>query len=343
MFPGMRQSFIDCPEVVIMDCTYNTNRFKKPLMVVTILNQERQAMPVAFGLLDAEDIHSFEWFNSTFTDAVGSDAVKRIRVIITDGQSAFVSTLSRSFPGAAHHRCLWHIEQNLATNLKLVLGKDWNTFMAEFKDVYSAMTEAEYVKASNQLLANHPKAAKYLTVNIFPTHCQWVACWVSQVFTIGIRTTGSGESMNRAIKLFSINRHTPLVKLFNELKKMGLQTTERMKDKHQQKAHNKNLISSPHERQLVVSSHRILILALILDWQNEIGLSFWAAGYVREQADLAEATNYKALWIEEKVTDANSFIVYREASHETGYTVTLRTDVSVLNIPIARLFLCYVI
>ena len=58
--------------------------------------------------------------------------------------------------------------------------------------------------------------------------------------------------MNRIIKLFGIDRHTTLPRLFVELKKVISQTQERGQDKKQQAFEKKTIISSSHERKLVV-------------------------------------------------------------------------------------------
>lgn len=105
MSAEQRGAFRRCPEVVLFDATFKTNRFGMALMVATAVNEERQFVPVAFAVLQGETVREFEWFFTAFTAAVGDDTVPRINVVMTDGcgDSRFASTVARFFPQSAHH------------------------------------------------------------------------------------------------------------------------------------------------------------------------------------------------------------------------------------------------
>ncbi|KAH7111670.1 hypothetical protein B0J13DRAFT_600446 [Dactylonectria estremocensis] len=55
----MWQQFSSCLQI---DATYSTNCYKMPLVTVVAVSSEKTSMPICYGLLNNEQVASFEWF-----------------------------------------------------------------------------------------------------------------------------------------------------------------------------------------------------------------------------------------------------------------------------------------
>ena len=55
----MWQQFSSCLQI---DATYSTNCYKMPLVTVVAVSSEKTSMPICYGLLNNEQVASFDWF-----------------------------------------------------------------------------------------------------------------------------------------------------------------------------------------------------------------------------------------------------------------------------------------
>lgn len=62
------------PYVLIMDCTYKTNRYRMPLLEIVRLTSTNMTFVVAFVYLQYENEDNFTWALSVLHDAIGDSA-----------------------------------------------------------------------------------------------------------------------------------------------------------------------------------------------------------------------------------------------------------------------------
>jgi len=133
-------------EVILLDCTYKTNKFGMPLLHIMGVDGLNQTFTVAICFLDQE---TEEYYNK---------AVLQLRqllnpniypsVLATDCEIALISALERHFPIIRTKvvLCFWHILKNVTLHCKAKFETQerWEAFLKGFCDVVKAKTEDEF-------------------------------------------------------------------------------------------------------------------------------------------------------------------------------------------------------
>ena len=134
------------PDILLLDCTYKTNKFDMLLLYILRVNYHGNSFTVGLCFLDQEVVE-------TYTEAVVHlRALFRPNiwpsVIATDCESALISAISVSFPAIRTKRmlCYWHISKCILANCKAFFGtmERWDEYMAFFRRVVFSKTEDEY-------------------------------------------------------------------------------------------------------------------------------------------------------------------------------------------------------
>lgn len=111
-------------EVLIMDCTYKTNRFKLPLMVITRQTALHTIFYIAFTFMAKETTPDYTWIvhqiKRLYSLLTRSDSV----VILTDIKQRLMNAITLIFPhpSTAHLFCTWHINNNVTVNCKKIFN-----------------------------------------------------------------------------------------------------------------------------------------------------------------------------------------------------------------------------
>ena len=199
--------------VLLMDSTYNTNRFNMPQLIISSVDQFGHSYIVACCLLRDETIPSYELALLSFKQLFGS-AVPSVNVIITDQESALMNAIATHFPNSNHQLCTWH----LATNVKKHIDEKsltWWKFLRFMHSNTEQAAEQIYLDVVDHCSA---KEAAYLK-RVYDLKERFVEAWICRYKNLGIRSTQRAESMNRAFKRL-LEANSPLVELFRVLKRM---------------------------------------------------------------------------------------------------------------------------
>jgi MULE transposase domain len=108
------RQFLLNPEVLHIDATADTNKEKYPLITITGRDMASTMFTVMRAFVPNERAWVFRWlFSVAMPQLLGPQAIKRIKLIITDGDSQETSqldvALKEHFSGAVRGRCGWHI------------------------------------------------------------------------------------------------------------------------------------------------------------------------------------------------------------------------------------------
>ena len=101
------------PEVLGLDNTYKTNRFKMYLFQVTGLTDQMKVMNFAFGLINSELEKAYDWLCAALDSFREQIGVAAPRVIVTDKETGLKNALSNAFPEAQQQLCVYHINANI--------------------------------------------------------------------------------------------------------------------------------------------------------------------------------------------------------------------------------------
>jgi hypothetical protein len=111
---GERELFRKFPSVVKIDTTFGTNDRSMPLLSITGLNSNGQTFTIARAYLPNEQSWVFRWILShALPILLGPEAMKRIVIIISDGDSTEISQINNLIDVLCPHvhrlRCGWHL------------------------------------------------------------------------------------------------------------------------------------------------------------------------------------------------------------------------------------------
>ncbi|KAJ9542899.1 hypothetical protein OSB04_029405, partial [Centaurea solstitialis] len=131
------------PHVVLMDATYQTNRYSLPILEIVGVTPTNKTFCIAFVLMHNEEESSYTWALSCFKSLMGECILPR--VIVTDRDLALMKACNVLFPDAKKLLCTWHIYNNIFKRRKLVRSKStWNSFNKAWTTLVASQTEDAY-------------------------------------------------------------------------------------------------------------------------------------------------------------------------------------------------------
>jgi MULE transposase domain len=97
--------------VLMLDCTYNTNRWKLPMLHVVGKDAFGNSFTVCIAFLQNEQISSYKWAPEQLRDLFGDE--KLPKVVLTDEDQALGIALELVLPSSQHFLCRFHIMMNV--------------------------------------------------------------------------------------------------------------------------------------------------------------------------------------------------------------------------------------
>ncbi|KAL5610928.1 hypothetical protein FOBRF1_007045 [Fusarium oxysporum] len=111
----MWQQFSSCLQI---DATYSTNCYKMPLVTVVAVSSEKTSMPICYGLLNNEQVASFEWFLKQVSRFQRAGIISPPEVVITDKDDQLRNAIRQIFPNTQLQLCVFHINSNVVLYIK---------------------------------------------------------------------------------------------------------------------------------------------------------------------------------------------------------------------------------
>lgn len=100
------------PDVLLMDCTYRTNKYKLPLLHILGCTNLQTFYSAGFCFLSNETQADYHWAIANFLLKTG---VQKPRVFISDQEEALKMTARLLLPEVPQLLCVWHINKNVQT------------------------------------------------------------------------------------------------------------------------------------------------------------------------------------------------------------------------------------
>ncbi|XP_028113459.1 PKS-NRPS hybrid synthetase CHGG_01239-like [Camellia sinensis] len=192
------------PHVLIMDCTYKTNRYRLPLLEIIGVTSTDLTFSVAFAYLGHEREDNYTWALDVLRTVMKNTAFPK--VIITDRELALMTGIAKVLPMATNILCRWHISKNVLMKCKKVFEtKDkWDKFMHSWSALVLVRTETEFNEQFSTMktkFSTYPEAIKYVTTNwLEPYKEKFVAAWTDSNMHFGNTTTNRVESSHAKLK-----------------------------------------------------------------------------------------------------------------------------------------------
>jgi hypothetical protein len=105
------------PDILMMDCTYRTNRFRVPLLHIVGRTNLNTTFSIGFCFLRTETIEDYYWAISSLIEKTG---MSKPRVFISDQEDALIKAAKLLLPDVPQLLCVWHINKNVQTKAQQV-------------------------------------------------------------------------------------------------------------------------------------------------------------------------------------------------------------------------------
>lgn len=179
--------------VLIMDCTYKTNRYRMPLLQIIGCVPTGKNFAIGFAFLNGESKESFEWALECVKTLFDPD--KMPKVIVTDREFALIHAIDYIFPKSCYHMlCTRHIAKNIEAK---VITETRNRELAKFfvvmwTKVVDSESEEDFIRNKEELnkaFSNRPKILKYVEDTWMPHHKKFVKAYTNKQLNLGNYTT----------------------------------------------------------------------------------------------------------------------------------------------------------
>jgi histone-lysine N-methyltransferase SETD2 len=181
------------PQVLIMDCTYKTNRYRLPLLEIVGVTSTNLTFSVALAYLEGESEGNYTWALSRLKTILEDGWVPSI--IVTDRELALMNAIERVFPTTRHMLCRWHINRNVLKKSKpsFETKEKWDKFMIEWNMLVHSNTEDEYNDRLYNLettSSSYPDVLDYVKSTwLNPYKDRFVEAWTNNYMHFGNTTS----------------------------------------------------------------------------------------------------------------------------------------------------------
>lgn len=208
MSPIQRELYSKYNDVVIVDSTYNTNKFQMILCIVTVVDNNYKTRIVACAIIEDETLDTYHWiFDSIFNETGVAP-----RIVFSDSDPSLIRSIKDIYPDAQHLLCIFHIDLNLRKKLKTKLGNQFEEFRRKFYVCRNSLCEELFELRWSRLIEQYPAASKYLSDTLYSSKDSWAVPWIRQRFTTGAQSTQRIESINKHVH-DKVDRSTSLCNL----------------------------------------------------------------------------------------------------------------------------------
>jgi len=212
MSPQQRSLYENFHDVVILDTTSNTNRFRMMLCVIVVIDNHFKTRIVASAIIEDETLDTFRWILITIFEETGINP----GVIFTDSDPSMISAIKEIHPNTNHLLCIFHIDLNLRKKLKSKLGVHFEEFRHKFYACRNSLCKELFESRWMQLIDQYPESAKYMSDTLYVNKESWGIPWIRNQFTAGAQSTQRIESINKQIH-DRVDRSTSLCDLVTNI------------------------------------------------------------------------------------------------------------------------------
>lgn len=193
------------PNIFVMDCTYETNKYKMPLLDIIGVSCFNTSFYSGFAFLEKQDEESYIWALSAFKRILGQGIYPF--VIMIDRELALMNAIDKVFPTATSLFCVWHIQKNMLANCKKYFGHDeeFDIFMSSWNNVVYSTTEALFVKNWGEFELSYKDkkdAIEYIKNIWLPWKEKFVSAWTEKYLHVGNRSSSRAEGAHAKLKLY---------------------------------------------------------------------------------------------------------------------------------------------
>ena len=128
--------------VLVLDCTYKTNRYKMPLLHFVGCTAFNTTFTIAYAFLSKE-VADYTWTMNALRQCITGYLPN---VFVTDRERALILAIQNVYPARNICICLWHINKNVLSHCKKLFssGLEFETFLKIWNSICYAATVEDY-------------------------------------------------------------------------------------------------------------------------------------------------------------------------------------------------------
>ncbi|XP_026419241.1 PKS-NRPS hybrid synthetase CHGG_01239-like [Papaver somniferum] len=199
--PESLQLVLGSHSVLIVDCTYKTNRFGSPLLRIVGVTSTGKLFTVAFIFMEAETEDHYTWALTRLKRLFSPNALPS--TFVTDGELKLVNAIGTVFPKAKWLFCSLHVLKKVSENCKQYFESDeeFERFMKEWTNLTQAKTKDEYADTFCDFVltwTSYPGCIQYLRDNWLGHKEHYVLAWTKFIKHFGntaINRVGSSHAI----------------------------------------------------------------------------------------------------------------------------------------------------
>jgi len=120
---NMKKLYSNFNDILLIDSTYRTNRYKMPLLIFAALSENAKIIIIGFAIVISEQYEDIHW---VFQNLFGYLETQP-KIVCTDSCPTLKKTIANILPESNHLLYGWHVSQNLKKHLS-GLSKSFYTF-----------------------------------------------------------------------------------------------------------------------------------------------------------------------------------------------------------------------
>jgi hypothetical protein len=181
------------PIVLVMDCTYKTNKYRQPLLQIIGITSTDLTFAVGFSYMESEKTDNYRWALDKLKELFSKQDIFP-QVILTDRELALMNAIEIVFPHSVNMLCTWHINKNVNARMAVHVPKDMRELLQNlWYNVVSSQNEVEFQQRLNELdqaCVNSSKFVDYINnIWLTPHKERFVHAWTNKVMHLGNTTT----------------------------------------------------------------------------------------------------------------------------------------------------------
>lgn len=114
--PSSIELFRNHSDIQLLDCTYNSDCFKMPLLNMVGATGLNTKLQIALAFLRAETSEDYQWAMEVLKEMLLG--VRTPPVMVTDRELVLVNAINSVFPETHPLLCRWHVNKNVLKTCK---------------------------------------------------------------------------------------------------------------------------------------------------------------------------------------------------------------------------------
>lgn len=224
-------------DVLVMDCTYKTNRLDMPLLNIVGCTGMNTTIHVAQCFIRSEDKDEFEWALQRLRNMFDLLHIPLPQVIFSDRDEALLNALDVTRRDVPTLLCLWHIYKDVQAHVrdhrfhkvldtsastrstrKYIDSEEHERFCKMFVRVTRSATEQEYELNLKALADTDQQETDHVCktwLDIWKKRV--VRCWTDKVTHFGLQTTSRVEGYHHNLKRWLCNSKGDLLTIIDRM------------------------------------------------------------------------------------------------------------------------------